>query len=273
MSSVNEAFKPRAGGIIRLFRGDHSDFADLNQIVITIDTDLSLEGYTGCFNFLGVTREFTEEEIAAKSVTIAYTAEETSQFVPGQSYGKFTLWDEKGRKAAVQKVLVEVQTHRSCAGCPEGAITISIENQFDYNTARNKPKINGVVVQGDKTGADYGLGTDDKAVHYTADAGKSEVEKEQARQNIGAASVASVSQHTANRSNPHEVTKAQVGLGNVDNTSDMGKPVSTATARELALRVKISNLKAAVTDPSDVKLSSASIREYLKTVYQAIQAL
>lgn len=34
--------------------------------------------------------------------------------------------------------------------------------------------------------------------------------------------------HTSNISNPHSVTKAQVGLGNVENTSDTNKPVSTA---------------------------------------------
>ena len=30
--------------------------------------------------------------------------------------------------------------------------------------------------------------------------------------------------------NPHGTTKADVGLGNVDNTSDANKPVSTAQA-------------------------------------------
>lgn len=39
--------------------------------------------------------------------------------------------------------------------------------------------------------------------------------------------------HTINKSNPHGVTKDQVGLGNVDNTSDMAKPVSSATEIEL----------------------------------------
>jgi hypothetical protein len=34
--------------------------------------------------------------------------------------------------------------------------------------------------------------------------------------------------HLTNTNNPHSVTKAQVGLGNVDNTSDANKPVSTA---------------------------------------------
>lgn len=39
--------------------------------------------------------------------------------------------------------------------------------------------------------------------------------------------------HINNKSNPHGVTKAQVGLGNVDNTSDANKPISTATQNAL----------------------------------------
>lgn len=43
-----------------------------------------------------------------------------------------------------------------------------------------------------------------------------------------------VNNHIANKSNPHGVTKSQVGLGNVDNTSDADKPVSTAQATAIA---------------------------------------
>lgn len=39
--------------------------------------------------------------------------------------------------------------------------------------------------------------------------------------------------HINNKSNPHEVNKVQVGLGNVDNTSDANKPISTATQNAL----------------------------------------
>lgn len=45
---------------------------------------------------------------------------------------------------------------------------------------------------------------------------------------------AKVDTHIANKSNPHGVTKAQVGLGNVNNTSDADKPVSTAQATAIA---------------------------------------
>lgn len=43
-----------------------------------------------------------------------------------------------------------------------------------------------------------------------------------------AAVTGDISAHKKDTDNPHNVTAAQVGLGNVDNTSDMDKPVSTA---------------------------------------------
>jgi hypothetical protein len=42
------------------------------------------------------------------------------------------------------------------------------------------------------------------------------------------ADASALGSHVANTSNPHGVTKAQVGLGSVDNTADADKPVSTA---------------------------------------------
>ena len=48
--------------------------------------------------------------------------------------------------------------------------------------------------------------------------------------NIGTNTHAQIDTHIANTSNPHSVTKAQVGLSNADNTSDVNKPVSTAQA-------------------------------------------
>jgi hypothetical protein len=42
--------------------------------------------------------------------------------------------------------------------------------------------------------------------------------------------------HLSNTSNPHSVTKSQVGLGNCDNTSDASKPVSSAQQTALDLK-------------------------------------
>ena len=55
-------------------------------------------------------------------------------------------------------------------------------------------------------------------------------------ENINLTDVAKASDldaHEARTDNPHNVTKVQVGLGNVDNTSDVNKPVSNATQTAL----------------------------------------
>ena len=49
----------------------------------------------------------------------------------------------------------------------------------------------------------------------------------------GLAEASDLTAHTSNTSNPHGVTKAQVGLGNVNDTSDADKPISTATQTAL----------------------------------------
>jgi len=52
-----------------------------------------------------------------------------------------------------------------------------------------------------------------------------------------------VDNHIADTSNPHSVTAAQVGLGNVNNTSDANKPVSTA--QQAALDTKVDKVSTA----------------------------
>ena len=69
--------------------------------------------------------------------------------------------------------------------------------------------------------------------------------------------------HINNKSNPHEVTKDQVGLGNVDNTSDANKPISNAT--QTALNGKFSategnNLKQIVNNMPDYVITEGNLR-------------
>lgn len=49
----------------------------------------------------------------------------------------------------------------------------------------------------------------------------------------------SINEHITNVSNPHQVTKDQVGLSEVDNTSDVNKPISNATKIALANKLDI----------------------------------
>lgn len=64
--------------------------------------------------------------------------------------------------------------------------------------------------------------------------------------------------HISNKSNPHSVTKVQVGLGNVDNTSDANKPISNATQTAL-------NGKFSATDGNALKQKVDNIPELVAT--------
>lgn len=64
--------------------------------------------------------------------------------------------------------------------------------------------------------------------------------------------------HINNKSNPHEVTKEQVGLSNVDNTSDADKPISNATQTAL-------NGKFSATDGNALKQRVDNIPELVAT--------
>ncbi len=68
--------------------------------------------------------------------------------------------------------------------------------------------------------------------------------------------------HTNNKSNPHSVTKAQIGLDSVDNTSDANKPVSTA--QKTAIDAVQTNLNSAKTElTNSIKTVSNNLNNYL----------
>ena len=60
--------------------------------------------------------------------------------------------------------------------------------------------------------------------------------------------------HIASTANPHGVTKAQIGLGNVDNTSDLNKPISTATQTALNGKAATGHTHAGVYEPADATI-------------------
>lgn len=81
----------------------------------------------------------------------------------------------------------------------------------------------------------------------------------------GAATSAALNAHIANQSNPHNVTKAQVGLDQVDNTSDLAKPVSTA--QQTALNGKVDKVtgKGLSTNDFTTELYTKLTQLYSKT--------
>ena len=66
--------------------------------------------------------------------------------------------------------------------------------------------------------------------------------------------------HLTDYSNPHNVTKEQVGLGEVDNTSDMDKPVSSA------VRIELDDLKSEFANIKKIQVISTRYYDYLASI-------
>lgn len=90
------------------------------------------------------------------------------------------------------------------------------------------------------------------------------------------AAASDLSSHTGNTSNPHSVTKSQVGLGNCDNTSDANKPVSTAQQTALDLKAPLASptFTGTVVLPATTSIGTATSTElgYVHGVTSGIQA-
>ena len=65
------------------------------------------------------------------------------------------------------------------------------------------------------------------------------------------AAIAANTSHPSDTSNPHSVTATQVGLGNVDNTADADKPISTATQTALDDKADDSDLTSHTSNTSN----------------------
>lgn len=64
--------------------------------------------------------------------------------------------------------------------------------------------------------------------------------------------------HIADKANPHQVTKEQVGLGNVDNTADIDKPVSNAVSSAIITATTDMATKAYVNQKDNLKADKAT---------------
>ena len=71
-----------------------------------------------------------------------------------------------------------------------------------------------------------------------------------------------VDTHIVNKANPHEVTKEQVGLGNVDNTSDLNKPISTATQLALDSKIPTTGVKSEIIYEDLKPVNSKAVEKY-----------
>ena len=151
-----------------------------------------------------------------------------------------------GEETSVQRTIpaASVDTAGVVTADNYNYLTVTIPdklNKIDAYTVNNKQiSTNPVINGGDITLNNYVLGESTEQVIPT-DSVNIAFGKVQLQINSNkTAGDQALSNHIADKENPHAVTKAQVGLGNCDNTSDLDKPISTAT--QAALDTKQDNL-------------------------------
>lgn len=202
------------------------------------------------------------------------------QLSPGADYTKESSWILIGDTSELNN---KVQEFIDSKGAPNGLASLNesgiipsaqlpsyVDDVIEVDTFSNLPgtgesgKI--YIVQDTNltyrwSGTDYveiskslALG-ETSSTAYSGDKGKATTDKLNKTSN-------KLETHINNKSNPHEVTKAQVGLSEVDNTSDANKPISNAT--QTALNGKFSAtdgnaLKQTIEDMPNLVVTEGSV--------------
>ena len=185
---------------------------------------------------LRVTNTGVKSSYIFKQLGLFATAEDESEvlFAILQSENGETVPDESELYTYDVSLIIAISDTSNITVNVDKTSYVTEEELDGHKTDKSNP--HGV------TKAQVGLGnvpnvsTNDQTPIYTVPTANAElVSGEKLGTAFGkiARAVASLIAHIANKSNPHSVTKAQVGLGNADNTSDVNKPISSATQTAL----------------------------------------
>ncbi|UMB60824.1 hypothetical protein MHL31_01095 [Lutibacter sp. A80] len=197
--------------------------SDINHVAVSTTDDLT-EGTTNLY--------YTEARVTANTAVAANTTHVTKTDNPHSvTKAQVGLGNVNNTSDADKPVSTATQTALDGKVDENSAITGATKTKITYDAK-------GLVTAGaDATTTDIAEGTN---LYYT-----------EARVAANTA-VAANTTHATKTDNPHSVTKAQVGLGNVDNTSDADKPVSTAT--QTALDGKVDE-NSAITGATKTKIT------------------
>ena len=166
------------------------------------------------------------------------------------------------------KALLQQEIARATAA--EGELAQDLADETTRATAQEQELASRITAEASaRTQADTALGgridaeataRESADTELGADLGAETARARQAEQ----ANAQAIATHVADRQNPHEVTKAQVGLGNVDNTADLDKPISSATQSAL-------DGKAAVSEVQSLDLRVDTLESGLADTYNKAQ--
>ncbi len=179
----------------------------------------------------------TEDTVTLNYKNISSTAGANSSVVTKTADIPVVTQSKAGIMTSADKINLDITIPNKISAETSRATTK--ENQLESTINSNKGTIDNYTVNGIKISTNPVItGANAKVTGYTKPSSTSAIA---ATDSINAALgklEKKADDHIANKSNPHGVTKAQVGLGNCDNTSDLNKPISTATQTALNSKVQ-----------------------------------
>ena len=219
---------------LELFKGDDTDFSLNQAICIKLVTDYDLAGCTAHVKFYDYEQTFYP--IVDKKLPLSFPGSVTSKFPLGRGSAKIWLTetDPEGsgtrRRTVANDLKILVTNNIDLLSRKDISYTMLL--RYDYKDLDSKPMLNGKVIDGDHTDDYYGI-KGPKPDTELSEKSENAVQNKAIALKFKATDK-TISNHVNQKSgNPHNVGKSDVGLGNVDNTSDTDKPVSTAQAKAI----------------------------------------
>ncbi len=142
--------------MITLFRGDDTAFGGAKSLRVTIETKESLAGCCAEFGVCGVVKRV--RDVSTGTFLLSFTGEDTAKMPLGEHVATLRVFDDESRRRTVSNTIrVRVTERVDLVYNNEQSVNVSIGAQVAWRNVRDKPSINGVVLEGDKTTKELGI--------------------------------------------------------------------------------------------------------------------
>ncbi len=142
--------------MITLYRGDDAAFRGVKRLRVTVETKESLAGCCAEFELCGIVKRVPD--VSTGSFYLALTGEDTRGMPLGVHSATLRVFDEEGRRRTVSNAIRVCVTERvEAAYAGDDAINVALGATVAWRSVADKPSINGVVLEGDKSTSDLGI--------------------------------------------------------------------------------------------------------------------
>ncbi len=142
--------------MITLYRGDDTTFKGVKRLRVTIESKTSLAGCSATFEVCGVVKHVPD--VSTGSFYLSLTGEDTAKMPLGTHTATLRVYDDESRRRTVANTIMVCVTERIGDAYPgEEEVAVSLGAMVEWRNVADKPSVNGVVLEGNKTTKDLGI--------------------------------------------------------------------------------------------------------------------